>query len=351
MGQNRLAIAGVALVLIGGLAAWQLTARHSEENVSSGAGIRLPKVDRAKIDSLEVSIPGKPTVLLTKQGDVWKMTQPMLSAVETSAVEAALSKLAELEVAGVAATRKENHERLEVGPTAGIRVVAKQGAKALCDLVIGKYVGGNTMVREHSADKVATVRGSIRYAFAKDVKEWRDHTIASFDIASAKSVSFVSPKGSFTFLHNGETWAQGPGETALPELDGGKVQSLVSALSGLRTTDFAAAEVTVEQAGLAPNARATVTITLGGDAGAQQVLVRFGNADDEVTYVMAEGNPVIFKLSNLQADRFMPDAAAFKPSPPPPPDPNQPQIDGLPPGMKLPPNVLEQIMQQQKIGQ
>jgi len=351
MGNNRLAIAGAALLVIGGLVAWQFTARQSDDGSSSEAGIRLPKVDRAAIDSLEVSIPGKPTVLLSKHGEAWKMTQPLAATVETSAIEAALSKLAEIEVAGIAATRKENHERLEVGATAGIRVVAKHGDKTLCDLVIGKYLNGNTMVREYSADKVATVRGSIRYAFAKDVKDWRDHSIASFDIVSAKAVTFATPTGTLAFAHNGETWTQAAGDAPIPDFDGGKVQSLISALSGLRTTDFAAPEVTVEQAGLAPNARATVTVALGGDAGAQQMVVRFGNADDDITYVVADGNPVIFKLSNLQANRFIPDAAAFTRDPAPPPDPNQPQIEGLPPGMKLPPNVLEQIMQQQKIGQ
>lgn len=352
MGNNRLAIAAGALLVLAGLAAWKMSARYAEDGEATQTGITLPKLDKDKIDSLEITNPGNPTVLMTKQNDTWTMSQPLASAVESSAIEAALSKLGELEVSGLAATRKENHERLEVGIATGVRVVAKQGDKVVCDLVIGKYASGNTMVREHKSDKVASVRGSIRYAFAKDVKDWREHSILSFDVSSTKDASFVSEKGSFKFVHEGEAWTQAPGENALPEFDGAKVQSLVSALSTLRATDFAEVNVTPEQAGLAPNAAATVTLTTGGDAGTQQVILRIGSATDaDQYYVQAEGNPVIFKLSKLQVERFMPDAAAFKKSPEPAPaaaPEGMPQIQGLPPGTQLPPDFMQQLQQQMK---
>lgn len=352
MGNNRLAIAGAALVVIGGLVAWKMTARHSEDSDATSAGVTLPKVEKDKVDTLEITVPGKPTVLLSKQGDTWKMTQPLESAVESSAVDTALAKLAELEVSGLTATRKENHDRLEVGAVAGIHVIAKAGGKAVCDLVVGKYANGNTMVREFSSDKVAAVRGSIRYAFAKDVRDWREHSITTFDVGSAKEVSFVSEKGSYRFTKDGDNWAQAPGETALPAFDGAKVQSLVSGLSTLRATDFAEVGTTAEQAGLAPEAAATVTLSSGGDAGVQQVVVRIGGEKDGNLYVQAAGNPVIYLLSKLQAERFMPDAESFKPAPPPEPSaapqgmPSIEGIQGLPPGTQLPPEVMQQLQQQ-----
>lgn len=351
MGNNRLAIAAGVLLVIAGLLAWKLSARISDDGDLSAVMVKLPTIDKAAIDSLEVSIPGKPTVLLTKKGDTWQMTQPLVSSIEPSMVEGALSRLAEIEVAGVAATRKENHERLEVGETAGIRVIAKQGDKVLGDLVIGKYANGNTMVREHSSDRVASVRGSIRYAFAKEVKDWRNHSVLSFDGSAAKDITFVSDQGTFKFVHEAGAWTQAPGEPAIAEFDGAKVQSLTSALSGLIANGFAEPTVTPEQAGVEP-ALATVTVNLGGDAGDKQVVLRLGNAVDDNVYIQAEGNPVIFALSNSQASRFKPDAAAFKKDPPPDPSAapqqqqQQPTIEGLPPGVQLPPDIMRQLQQQ-----
>ncbi len=355
MANNRLAVSGIALVVLAGLAAWKMSVRYAEEGDVATDAVKLPKVDKAKVTSLEITNPGTPTVLLTKQGETWQLTQPLSATTDTTAIESALAKLDELEVAGVAATRKENHARLEVDEATGVRVVAKAGDKTLCDLLIGKYASGNTMVREHTSDKVASVRGSIRYAFAKEVKDWRERSIVSFDMSSTKQVAFVGAGGTFTFVHEGDAWKQAPGEKAITNFDGAKVQAAVSVLSSLRANDFAEPGITAEQAGVTPGVGA-VTITTGGDAGTQQVVLRIGNAVGDNHYVQADGNPVIFLVSSTIASRMLRDSASFATepaaaAPTPPPSaptgmPSNMQIQGLPPGVQLPPEVLQQIQQQ-----
>ena len=79
-------------------------------------------------------------------------TVAVYSEADKDAVDTAVSKLAELEAVSVAATKVENHERLEVTDAKGVHVVAKQGDKVLADVLIGAYLSGNTMVREAGGD-------------------------------------------------------------------------------------------------------------------------------------------------------------------------------------------------------
>ena len=337
----RIAIGALVLAALLGLSVWIVDTRTGDSPVSQQEeAVKLPKVDKDKVTALEIKTPdAEQSVHLARLGDTWKVTQPIEAEADTSAIETALEKLGELEVTGTATERAKHHERLEVDEGQGVRVIAKAGDKTTADLIVGAYRSGNTMVRQTGKEPVVMVKGSIKYAFNKPLKDWRDRRVVDIDSAKVQEVSFASENGSFRFVREGDEWKSDMKPKALkkvlPRFDSSKVQSVVSSLSRMRALDFAAAEVTAASAGLGEGAPRVTLLTSGemqsdstdpkaegekteeppAAAPSQKVVLRLGSkvADDrEDRYLQKEGDDVIYVVSSFLAERVEADADAFQ---------------------------------------
>jgi hypothetical protein len=342
MSQNRLGVATVVLLVLAGLTFWRINTREADERPALKAAVTLPKIERDKLDELELSSADKPKVRLVKQGADWRLAEPLDAKADQDAVKAVLDKLAELEVTGVAATKKQNHERLEVDAKKGTHVIAKAASKPVLDAWIGTYQSGNSMLRVEGQDTVATVKGSIRYVFTKAVRDWRDRNIGKLEAKDVHEMVFENKNGRFDFVREGENWKQvvGKREKAITPLDQGKVKSVLGTATSLTAVDFPEPSVTKEQAGLGAGA-ATVVLKLGGDAGAQQIVYRIGSEKEQNYYLEREGTDMLFLVSSWIGGRLVagPDTFIKKDTPPPP--------DSLgPPGSPQNPIPVEPIRSQ-----
>jgi hypothetical protein len=311
MAGNKILIGFAVLAILLGVTLWQFNARDIEDNHAPEVSAKLPKIKKDDIDELSIAVPEKPAMSLKKNGKDWKLVEPLASDADKSAVDAVLGKLDELEVTGVAATKPDNYAQLEVDDKKATHVIAKQGGKVVADLLIGAYRGGNTMVREKSAVNVATVKGSIKYVFDKELKDWRDRLVVEATADQIASVAFESPKGAFRFVREGTAWKQAPGEKALPNFDGAKVNSLVGTATSLHATDFAAKDVTADAAGVGDKPDGIVTLTTGGDAGVQTIVLHVGHKFGEGYYLTREGKEPIFLVSDFAGGRLVPTAEKF----------------------------------------
>jgi hypothetical protein len=329
MAANKILTAVAVLAVLLGLTVWQFKSRDTEDNSAPELSVKLPKIKKTDVDELSVTAPEKPTVTLKKTDKTWALVAPFATSADQSAVDAALAKLEELEVTGVAATKADNYDKLEVDDKKATHVTVKQAGKVVADLLIGTYRGGSTMVREKSAVNVATVKGSIKYAFDKDLKDWRDRLVVEVTSDQVKSIAFENPKGAFRFVRDGKDWKQAPGEKALPNFDGGKVNSLVGTATSLHANDFADKTVTADAAGVGAKSEGVVTLTTGGDAGEQQVVLHVGVKHGEGYYLTREGKDPIFVVSEFAGERLVPSAEKFaKDKDAPKPAANS----GMPPG-------------------
>lgn len=344
MSGNRLLTSIAVLAALLAITVWQFNKRDSEDAKAPEVSAKLPKLTKEDVTELSVAAPGKKPVSFKKEGDVWKMTAPIAADADKDAIDTAISKLAELEAGAVAATKVENHDRLEVTDAKGVHVVAKQGDKLLADLLIGAYLSGNTMVRESGATNVATAKGSIKYPFDKDVKEWRDRSMVDVPVEQVQSVVFTNKSGTWKFVKDDKEWKQAPGEKAIPEFDASKVSSIVSNAASMRANDFAADGVTADVAGVGAAPNGSVTLTTGGaDAGVKEVLIRIGTKHDAGYYATVEGKQPLYVISEYTGERLVP-AGADKFAK----DPAKPAgktVDVFPTGQKpggaMPPGLAE----------
>ncbi len=371
--KNRLWIGAVVLVAL--LAATYFVVKsRSKEGDTAGIGPdgdaseSLPEITKSEIDSLEIRRPGEPIIRLTKSGGNWRMVAPVDSAVDMTAVNAVLDKLDTLEVTGTAATNRANHARLEVSADKGIRVLVKKGTTTMADLWVGAFRSGATMVRVEGRDEVYAVEGSIKYAFNKAAKDWRDREVTDVDPNDVVAITFQGPKGTFSFAKNGDDWAAAPGLTTLARFSPSKLSGVLQSAARLRATDFAEPAVTDAMTGFGTPEMTTVTFRTGGEGGVQEIALQIGKASgsgDREFYARRVGVDTVYIVSSYLANRLAPDeealsmppdggvAAAAAPPPEMPPGmggmggmggPGGP--GGMPGGGQIPPELMQQIQQQ-----
>jgi hypothetical protein len=355
---SRLYIAAAILI---GLVVAVVATRRSRESVSSleKPSATLTELKKPDVTQLSIQKPGQPAVVLVKQGDVWALSAPLAAEANQDAVSAALDKLAELKVAGVAATRKENQEKLEVDAAHGIHVIARAGDKPLIDLYVGRTTGTDTVVREEGKDASLTAKGSFRYVFDKELKDFRKREISELDVAQLSALSVTSPKGSFKFERTaGATpeapgvWAQAKGEKPIAKLDPEQVQALASTAAHLRASDFASASDGDAVTGLSsPVAKLTLTKK---DSTSVELALGKQHAGSEDYYVRVGGSEVVYRLAKYSAEKLMPDSKSFekveKPAQAAAPEGMPPGMQmmggGGPGGQQISPEMMQQIQRQ-----
>lgn len=337
MNQNRLAIASVVLVVLVGATVWQMNAREAEKNDAPQVTVTLPELKADAIEELEFAAPDKPKVRVVRKGESWELVEPVQAPADENAIKTALSKLEELEVTGVAATKEKNHARLEVDAEKGSRVIAKGGGKTLLDAYVGVYRSGNSMLRLEGQEAVATVKGSIRYAFSKEVREWRDRKITKIETDAVQALKLRNADGDFEFERDGDSWVQVGGKKVDP-LDESKVKGIIGSGAALNAVDFAPADIAPDVHGITEESP-SFTLVLGGDAGPQEITYRLGKEADKNFYLQKEGDDQIYLVSTWVHGRLTAGESVLKKEPPP--DPDKPRLGSPENPIKVEPTRVE----------
>lgn len=354
MSNSRLAIASVILLALVALTFVMVNARSSDyKPAPATAEVKLPKIEQDKLDELEVSGADQPKVRMVKKGDEWRLAEPTDARADQDAVKTAITKLAELKFTGIAATKKENHDRLEVSEAKATHVVAKSGGKTVLDGYMGSYDSGNTMFRLNGQDAVASVEGSIRFAFRKQARDYRDRVITKIEVPNVQKIVFDNKNGHVEFERDSkEEWKQvlAKGQKRITPLDISKVKGLVGTASSLNASDFGEPGLSAEQTGLGAGASTATLILLGGDAGPSEIHYRLGVQKDNNYYMQREGNDTIYMVSNWIASRLAPKTDDFikKDPPKPPPTAAKPSNVIEAGDQQIPPEILRQLQQQQQ---
>jgi hypothetical protein len=344
--KNRIAIGATVFVALLALTLWAINRRDAQP--SRAQEIPSIELDEATITALEINRANDERVVLSKVDETWRVTEPLDADADQNNVKSALNRLSDLRITRVVATQPEHYARLQVDDENAVQVKVKGGETTLIELRVGKYGDGVTMVRIEDRPEVFGVGGSLRYAFDRELKAWRDRKVVQLETADVQSVRFDGPKGAFAFQRQDQGWIATEGETQLGEFDPKQVDGRLSTAARLTATGFAPEETSAARAGLT-EPKATVTMTTSGDE-AETVVLELGDATDEGDefYLWRKDNATIYVISTYLAERLQPDAAAFeKPKAPPAPPPGAP---GLPPGAQqqpqLPPEVMKQLQEQ-----
>ncbi len=357
MAKYRLVIALGVLAVLGGMAV-VLIKKNAEETPAVESSAELPDLDKNEIDWLEVKRPGEQPVRFVKRGTEWRIIGPVDAKPDATAITTALERLDAFDVDVVVARSKATHASLEVDEAKGIRVTAKNGDKLLVDMIIGVQRDSGTMVRQAGKDAVVAVRGSLRYAFDKELKDWRDREVTDFDANQVTAVTWTSSKWTFSFAKTGDAWTIA-NASRIDRFEGTKVGDAIRGLARILAADFAPLGVGAGQAGIGEPSP-TVTLTFApSDGGTRPPLVmRLGLPDEDSRYLLVDGNEVVFKVSSSVAANIDVDVAHFQtpipvdggtPAPPAMPPMGMGGPGGMmggPGGQEIPPEIMQQLQAQ-----
>jgi hypothetical protein len=346
--KNRIAIGAVAFVALLGLTLWA-TSRDDRQPTSAS---ELPElsIDKAAVTSLEITRPSGERVVLSNASGDWRLVEPLDAEADPNNAESALNRLDELTLVRIVATQESNYGRLEVDDENAVRVLVKTGEDTVANLGIGKYADGMTMIRVDDHVEVFGASGSLRYAFDRDLKAWRNRRVVTEESANVQTIAFESAAGTFAFERAEGGWTATEGAKQLGEFDPKKVTGLVSTAARLIATGFAPEDTSEARAGFsAPSGKVTMTLADGGEP----IVLELGDATDDAseTYLRRVGNPTVYVVSQYLADRLRPAPDDFeKVDEPPTPPPAMPAMPGGPPGgqgaPQLPPEVMRQLQEQ-----
>lgn len=351
----RVVIGALVLLSMLGLAIVAIRTETGDTEVAEEDTPALPDIERESITEIEIRRPDDdgPIRLVRSEG-TWRLAAPIEAPAAQTSVDTMLDKLADLEVRGIASRNPQFHERLEVDEQHGVHVIARAGSNEVINFWIGAFRSGSTMVRLDGQEPVLMVRGSIKFAFNKPARDFRDRAIFDLEANDVREATFTNANGTFRFRKNGENWEQvleaPPGAAAPVRIERfapAKVGTIISSLARLRASDFAADDVTVESAGLGESAPRVVLVSGEGES-AQTFTLRVGNEVQEGSrYVQREGNDTIFVVSRFMAERLTPNAEAFQESEAATgggAGNDAPEPAGG--GGQIPPEVMQQIQQQ-----
>jgi hypothetical protein len=333
----------LALAILGILGiAWYMTEKNEEERFAERTQatpdtelptLALPEADVGAITKIEIDTPPKDgaaegdkgKVTLVKDGEHWKLTSPVEAAANDKNVEQLLENLKALKVKEVIAKDDATHEQYELTDGKAIHVVAYKGDAKAVDLYFGKSGTRGQMVRVAGTPGVFTADGYSSFLYTREVKNWRETKVASFNAENVVSATIENEHGKLSFSKNDGKWTgsftgrteggalKAKADKDWKDFDPKKVDEMIRAYKDLKAVDFADAKAEtgldepIENGGV-------VTFTLkdkGGD-----VTIKVGKVQKgQNRFAVKEGDPVEVVLSSWSADWATADKAKFEAKP------------------------------------
>lgn len=227
-----------------------------------------------------------------------------------------LESLQDLRATALVARNPENHGRLGVADTTGLRVEVYAGAGQPLAFHLGERDPrtGGYYVRSPGEDRVFRLEGPAGGYLTREPGGWRERTIASVDTAAVREI-LLRREGAEVVLERGpEGWRAGDAPA-----DSSTVQALLRLLPGLEATGFPSDSAAAAADFAAADAEIDVFAEEGGDVTGRALVLslRLRRGEEGAPWLvrLADGTEV-YELSSYTVDRLVPPAESLRAAPP-----------------------------------
>ena len=237
---------------------------------------RILHFERDKVDSLEIAVPGAPTVQVARDGTEWAVKAPIQARGDYSAVEALLTRLSTASMTELVDPNSPQSFGLD-SPTAVVTVGAGSTRAAL---ELGAESDGKLYARDSARQLIVAVDPSLAADVKKSVDDLRDKDLFEFRSFNAQRIRVSRGDEQFEFQKvtgtGGEPdkW-QRVVDGKATDVDLTRMEDFLTKLAALRAQSF---NQTSNAAGLA-GAAAVVEASYDGDKFER---VRFVRGENEV---------------------------------------------------------------------
>ena len=358
--ENKLYVAVGVLVVLGGTI--YLVNRKQKDEAASytldSRAAELPKIQITEeqtkgVDRVVITQPagdaGKAEkVVLKKEGDQWKLVEPIAAKANDANVKSVLDNLHSLKVTELINPSKDTYAKYDLDDAKALHATFYKGDQTVTDLYFGEGGSRGQMTRIAGKDGVYATKGYSSFLYSRDLKGWRDLTVFKFEEKDVKAVDIKNENGTFAFAKSGEEWSskhtkpKGGAAAKLDRFDKAKVEDMIRAFKGLNADNFAAPGKTEADLGLD---KPIATLIFSFNDGAKKEVLVGSTAEGSSRWTKATGFDPLFSVSSWAADW-----ATAKPEKFQKPEEKKgekkddkdeaaamPGMPGMPPGMAMPP--------------
>ena len=194
-----------------------------------------PRIDKVEFDSAEYG-----QIVIEEDNNVWNITAPIQYQASAAAVRQMTDALQDIVIDGVITENPDSYAEFAVDDSTGIALKAYSMGNLLLDAVIGKYNTRltHTYVRRADSKDVELWRGVFSQFVKRDIDEWRDKGIFTFNAGEILSVKATDTIGTRELVRADSLWVFTENGKEKP-IDQGKTIQLVAMIGSLRCDAFA----------------------------------------------------------------------------------------------------------------
>ena len=287
----------VAFVLLAGLSAWVIFKEAppgSAPKDDAKPEERVLEFPRESVKTITIS-GGQGEFRIEKEGEAWRLAQPVRTAADTEAIEGLLS--------GIESARIDR--RLGAGgdlktygldpPGATLTLEAGESAPRVLRLGAEAPIGGTWYAQLPENGEVAIITSSGGEFARQDLLALRDKTLVDLDAWKVRRLTMTRPGGSIALEKFDDTWTvKTPVEAPA---DGPTITDLLTALQNLRARSFPAESpnaAELRRFGLDPPMAHVTLLQEGWDL---EKTLQFGKPAGENRYARAVGREPVLEVS------------------------------------------------------
>jgi hypothetical protein len=261
------------------------------------------KLDRDKIDSVELTTP-EHSMKVAKQNGDWQLTAPVQARADFSAVDGLVGRLGTLQMKALTADSPTDLKQYGLDkPAATVRLGS---GSAQATLAIGSSAGdGAVYARDMSRPAVFTIDSSVLDDIKKAPGDYRNKDL--FDARSFNATHVEIARNGQTFTlektktknkegQEEEKWRQT--SPAARDVDQGKLENLLSSVTNTRATSF------VESTAKTGLDKPELTVAIKYDDGKKEDRVTFGRSGADA-YAARAGTPGAAKIDAATLDSII----------------------------------------------
>jgi hypothetical protein len=262
------------------------------------------KVDRDKVDRLEIDLPDR-TTKFAKQGSDWRLTSPVEARADFGAIEGILGRLNSTPMKSIVAPEVTDPKKLqEYGLDKPAATVHVASGSSDAGLAIGKSAGeGVVYAKDLSRPLVFTVETALADELKKPVDDFRVKDLFDARAFNTTRLEIVRNGQTLAFEKDKDAWKQVT--PVAKAADTAKVEALLTALTNARATGFTdkTADTGLEKPEL--------NIAIKYEDGKKEEKVAFGKKGAD-GFARREGDPGAAKIDAGTLDGILKAADALK---------------------------------------
>jgi len=247
----------IALLVVLVLIVYFFLPSEKEREASYKIPVVSVKIDSAAVVKIEVKQPVH-SVVLENIGGTWTVTTPLHANADPVAVAQLLNGLSKFKVGSLISSNPDKQRLFQVD-SAGTRLSLTERSGKVLTMIVGKVGPSFSEIyfRLPDSKDVYLGEGIDSWAINKNLKDWRDRSIARTPSEELNEISITTASKTFIFRHENGGWKLGDKTVETSEMN-----PILNTLSNLRADDFVDSTVDLKSKPIIISMKAGGTTTL-----------------------------------------------------------------------------------------